>query len=288
MVSIFFRLTRIAAVTAIFSLAVLSPTLGASTLPITTAGLGVGGMNFSNPESVSCFSSSYCVAGGTSGNSAVAWVYNGTNWSSGQPLIADSDLYLNYPSVARVQSVSCPSAGLCVAGGIWRDQYFDIEDFVSVYNGTSWSTSELGRDPGNVKVNSVSCASASFCVAGGSLRTGDFSYSPFTSVFDGTGWTDQSPWEWASGATSEVNSISCISASFCVAGGDHPSINMATPQAFVSIFDGSNWSFQDVTASLNSGHSAKVNSVSCLSRSFCVAGGYFTNWQGQIFGFVSI
>jgi hypothetical protein len=80
---------------------------------------------------------------------------------------------LNTGGSARVLSVSCPSAGNCVAGGQYRGGAGDAEAFVAAEVNGVWynaikvaatATLSAGR---NAQVNSVSCPPAGNCVAAG-------------------------------------------------------------------------------------------------------------------------
>jgi len=242
----------------------------------------VGALNtdgFAAVNSVSCTSASFCVAGGyyqdSNGNEqAFVSVYNGTTWTDTEVAGA-----LNTGSIGQILSVSCTSAAFCVAGGYYTNFSTSSQGaFVSVYNGTTWTDTEVGEGlgSGNARVNSVSCTSATFCVAGGYYSASGY-VQAFVSVYNGTTWTDAE----VAGALNATNgqaqvlSVSCTSVSSCVAGGyfTHSDENL---QAFVSVFNGTTWTDAEVAGALNTSDAAQVNSVSCTSATFCVAGGYYT------------
>jgi len=86
--------------------------------------------NYDYVESVSCTSSTSCVLGGSyqDGNNhgqAFVSVYNGSTW-------ADQEVagLLNAQG-AEVNSVSCTSSGLCLAGGFYRDSGNNLHALVS-------------------------------------------------------------------------------------------------------------------------------------------------------------
>jgi len=88
------------------------------------------------------------------------------------------------------------------------------------------------------------------------------------------------------GNNAKITSVSCATAHFCVAGG-YFELNNTFPEAFVSTYNGMGWHDQEITGSLNVGGygggyavSASVNSVKCLTTTFCVAGGTFVNPGG--------
>ena len=134
-------------------------------------------------NSVSCTSSTSCVAGGGyrdgSGNyQAFVSVYNGSAWADHE--LAGS---LNVGN-AYLSSVSCTSSTSCVAGGQYQDSSGNNQAFVSVYNGSAWADQEVAGSL-NVgtfgSVASISCASSGFCVAGGTYSDAESNSQAFVS-----------------------------------------------------------------------------------------------------------
>jgi hypothetical protein len=138
-------------------------------------------------RSVSCASSSFCVAVDDNGN---ALTYKGGSWGAPESLATPFE-------GGTFNSVSCaPGSSFCVAvdegGGALK------------FNGTSWSAVEKIDSRGGL--TSVSCPTSSFCVAV------DSSGRAFT--YNGSTW----------GAAAEIDThgdglsgVSCTSSSFCVA-----------------------------------------------------------------------
>jgi hypothetical protein len=251
--------------------------------------LNTGGL--ASVNSISCTSATSCVAGGryeesNSNNQAFVSVFNGTNWTTLK--VAGS---LNQGGWSEVNSVSCTSANFCVAGGYYKDSNSKYQAFVSVFNGTNWTSSEvagvLNATGTNARVSSVSCTSANFCVAGGYYSQTVGLYA-FVSVFNGTTWTDTE----VAGALNTVpfayvSSVSCTSATSCVAGGTYRDSN-TNQQAFVSVFNGTTWTDTEVAGALNTGGDARIKAMSCTSASFCVAGGSFEDSNKNYRAFVSV
>ncbi len=173
--------------------------------------------------SVSCPSSSFCMAMDGGGR---ALTYNGSAWS--EPLPTGGSLF----------HVSCVSASFCAAVGA---------EYAATYRDGQWS------EPVHVSaggLDSVSCSSETFCMAidpgggGGAIET----------TYDGSTWS--TPTEFDSQPDSALQSLSCVSASFCVAAGNFGD---------ELTYDGSTWSKEQI------GHSGIIDSVSCRSESFCAA-----------------
>lgn len=105
------------------------------------------------------------------------------------------------------------------------------------------------QPPQNLRVgdlSGVSCPSVNFCaVIGQDGRV---------SLFHASGWS--SPVQVTSGISDVFPSVSCASATFCVASGD----------GSVSIYDGAGWS---ATAMVDQG--SHIESLSCPTDTFCAA-----------------
>ena len=82
-----------------------------------------------------------------------------------------------------------------------------------------------------------------------------------------------------SGGNAKVDSVSCAAAGACAAGGYYKD-GSGNHQAFVVSETNGSWgNAVEVpgTATLNSGGSASVNSVSCAAAGDCTAGGYYAD-----------
>ncbi len=235
-------------------------------LQIDSPGAGLSG--------VSCVSPTFCIAVGSGG---VAYTFNGGSWN-GPEQVDPSQYVLN--------DVSCASTSFCVAVGIGG---------AYTYNGSSWRSSD-----NSVGGDSVSCVSISFCMTANASST---------YTYNGTGWsgamsvtTQGGPlgpdpvsctsrtfcmglgnvgnaytWNTSSWNNSPTNvgsiwaatSVSCVSSSFCVAVG--PSVGLGCGldlcgPDYAYIWTGGSW---ETPIQLDS--SSFEPSVSCVSRSFCVA-----------------
>ena len=169
------KVAHIAVSTAIIMMGLATPIssdAGASQAPSWTDSEVAATLNYGGSASitsVTCPSSTFCVAGGnfqdSSGNGqAFVSVWNGTTWTDSR--VAAS---LNNGGFASITSVSCSSSTFCVAG----DSSGNGQAFVSVWNGTTWTDSQVaaalytGLGAG---ITSVSCSSSNFCVAGGNYK----------------------------------------------------------------------------------------------------------------------
>ena len=199
--------------------------------------------------SVSCTSSSFCVAADGVGN---VFVFNGSSWSA-----ADS-VFSSAGSNPEVFSVSCaPGTEFCVAAGEVTPSGASAGGAVAVYSGGTWSAPKVYGQIDNLdaffsQIGGVSCASAMSCVA-----TDRASAAYVT--WNGVQWS-QEPMSIGSTFSDDPydpGPLACPTSSFCVGfnGGD------------VENYNGSGWSGPVTVAS----DGASLFAISCPAAGFCMA-----------------
>jgi hypothetical protein len=128
------------------------------------------------PDTISCTSPGNCVAGGaysaTTGQQA--FVVNQTNGVWGKVAEVPGTAGLNTGGAAWVDSISCPSAGNCSAGGLYSaGSLNDEQAFVATEKKGVWGNAQavpglaalnVGRD---AEFYGISCAAPGDCAAGG-------------------------------------------------------------------------------------------------------------------------
>ena len=140
--------------------------------------------------------------------------------------------------------------------------------------------------PPNAALTSVSCPSATFCMAVG---TSDFGFdhlgidllgpiATFAERWDGSAWAVlPTP---AAGPSPVLASVSCVSATFCVAvGATHTSgrqsiggfLGGTKARPIVEVWNGTAWTVRSTP--LGSVRGSPLSGVSCVSRRFCLAVG---------------
>lgn len=238
-------------------------------------------------QSVSCTSTTFCMAvgsGGTGDSATLTESWNGSAWSvvpSPSP---------GFPS--RLNSVSCVSSTDCVAVGIYVDSAAVPEGLAETWNGTNWSLVSTPNLNDAVNLASVSCVTSSpiSCVAVGAVGddTPSFPAQTLAESWNGSTWsvlsTSTSP-----NQNNLFQSVSCTSATFCMAVGESVQIEyivesgkyvpvFGSGQALVESWDGTNWSI-DSTSNENASDSPE--SVSCTGPTSCVVvGTSFDSWNG--------
>jgi hypothetical protein len=165
---------------------------------------------------VSCTSASFCVAVGSSDNSAndesaVIETWNGTSWSSQQappPLRGAAD-------GSGLNGVSCSAANACTAVGFYVTAEGADNAAIIRWNGTAWAKQAFQLER---TVWDVSCTSAASCMALGSAQARSAGL-PQLFHWNGTGWkTVTTPSE----GNGSLYGLGCSRRGYCTAEGTYP------------------------------------------------------------------
>ena len=274
--------------------------------------LNVGGGGGAAVVSVSCGSAGNCAAGGFYANDVVSRdigglfvvAERGGRWGKAVALPADGE----------ADSISCTSAGNCLAGGeaACENCYFDVGDaFVVQERAGRWGSVRF--IPGLRKlehyvdpeiagswINSVACTSAGNCAAGGGYEYDGAHDHGFVAVERNGVWAKaiEVPGLAAlnAGGDAGVTEVSCGSAGDCAAGGYYTD-GGGHYQGFVAVERNGAWGTAIEVpglGALNKGERAAVNSVSCGSAGNCLAGGSYAGGfvpprkSGRLHGFVAV
>ena len=269
---------------------------------------GLGALNKQNAEVtwVSCGSAGRCAAVGDYGDGhghlqGFVAVERHGRW---RRAIEIPGLGALNKGKVNVWSVSCASAGSCAAGGDYEDRFGDPQGFVAVERHGRWGRAirvpglaALSHGGGGY-VESVSCASAGNCAAGGDYFGRQASEQGFVAVERNGRWGRATvvPGLGAlnKGGEAAVNSVSCISAGACAAGGEYED-RRGGKQGFVAVERNGRWGtaievpgLGALNVSIDGIGYAYVGSVSCASAGNCAAGGDYTDRQGLDQGFVAV
>jgi len=209
---------------------------------------------------VSCTSPSFCMAVGDSKPPPVSYyavTWNGSTWSKPTNMEPKHDYQANIETI-----VSCVSSSFCEASG--------GEGNLLTWDGSRWSAAKGGTlsDPFPL-FTYVSCTSRSFCMA---VRTEEDAY--YVLRWNGASWSPpgrlRSPY-------GQLLAVSCPTVSFCMTTGFYQDPD---DEASYAIWDGRTW-----TAPVQLAHTLidALSSVSCVSRTFCMAVGYSSaqRWDGK-------
>jgi hypothetical protein len=210
----------------------------------------------------------------------------GANWTI-QPTLGPAG-----PAESALTSVSCVSAGACMAVGTsdgghanneFGNELVNVGSFSESWDGSAWTVVPTAGSAGpNPGLSAVSCASAVYCVAVGQTHSGGsngvinkFGFGAsraLIEVWKDTTWTVQ-PQPGAALAGSALFGVSCSSTSFCLA------VGQTGNGAVAEIWNGSGWSLQHMASAAR--HGTVPLAVSCLSASSCTAVGWYNANNGQ-------
>jgi hypothetical protein len=226
-------------------------------------------------ESVSCVSTSDCMAVGYSGPPAgtvpVAELWNGREWE---------DLAVPDPGLAGLHAVSCVTATFCMAVG---EQDGGNCYLAESFDGRSWAVVpsnqpgySCGGHPGSgtyyEELDGVSCTAPTACMAVGADEQNQIGLFGFAIVaaWNGKDWSVATAPVPAGAETSGLSGVACPSGSACVAGGTYFSPSAANYEPLVDAWNGARWS---VVTGADVAAGGVLNGVSCTGSSFCVAVG---------------
>jgi hypothetical protein len=247
--------------------------------------------------SVSCASAGNCAAGGfyrDRSRHSQAWVASQVNGRWGTAIEVPGTAALNADGEAQVSSVSCSSAGNCMAGGSYKSLHGRFQAWVASQVNGRWGTAivvpgtaalNAGGDGG---VTSVSCVSAGTCTAGGFYTDGsglgNFQGFVASQVNGRWGTVIEVPGSATlnAGGNAGVNSVACASAGNCTVGGYYAAGSGPSGhwhfQAFVASQRNGSWGTAievPGTAALDAAGIAGVTSVACASAGNCAAAGFY-------------
>jgi len=251
-------------------------------------------------SSVSCATAGNCTAGGTYADDQHfihAFLVDETNGTWGNAFDVPGMATLNSGD-AKVNWVSCPTAGDCTAGGFYHDSLHHPQAFVVDETNGSWGnavevpgTAALNVG-GAAVVNSVSCATAGNCSAAGSYRDGSDHSQAFVSDETNGTWSTaiEVPGTAAlnGNGPAAVRTVSCAATGDCSAGGYYTD-GSSNLQAFVVDETNGIWGTATEvpgTDALNAGGSGRLVSVSCAAAGNCSGGGYYVDGYGSEQAFV--
>jgi hypothetical protein len=241
---------------------------------IVTAPDKIGSSTEQSLLSVSCTSSTFCMAVGSYDPSSSSFTsqtlieqWNGASWS------IDTSPDTSGSESNSLSGVSCVSGSFCEAvGSAQSGSAYDT--LAEAWGGTSWSIASSPNKTATQsnQLTSVSCATASFCAAVGWYYTGSYDQT-LAEDLSGGSWSLVTSPDTSATVENDPYGVSCTSATFCVMVGDafNPNANPTVNETLSELWEGTAWS---IVASPNAGgHNSLLNADDCVSVSFCVAAG---------------
>jgi putative hemolysin len=248
-------------------------------------GSGANGLN-----GTSCTGTAFCMAAGYRSNGStdktlvMSWHGIGTKWTlSASPDPSPTNNYLN--------AISCTDPGFCVAVGYYSAGSVE-KTLALTFDGTDWSVTPSGDEgSGDNNTRAVNCPKprikefvGSFLEAPPAHNSGSRNLpeppanQTLIESFTGTQWVVTTSPNKSDG-DNDLNSVSCVTTSFCVAVGTYRKSETGETLTLIESWDGSSWS---IVPSPNKGTSGdNLTGVSCVSTQFCIAVGAIGTFESR-------
>jgi hypothetical protein len=231
----------------------------------------LSGSNFSL-DGVACPGTSTCLAVGSYNNDSggvlpLSLRWNGKSWITVKTPGSD---------FSELADVSCPDTSNCMAVGTSR-----YGTLAENWNGTAWTIvpSPAPTGANSSDLVSVSCPTSTSCAAVGSFVNSSGATRTLAEQWNGSAWR-LVPSPNRSGTTgSELEGVSCPSASSCVSVGD--SFNkVGNSQTLAESWNGATWSLVP-SPNPAKGQENTLSSASCISTTNCTAAGDYWALPGE-------
>src|SRR5579859_3103015 len=155
----------------------------------------------------------------------------------------------------QFSAVSCTSITTCMAVGTAGSSLL-----AESRGAGGWTVVSI-PDPGGGQLSGLACTSASACEAVGQFPIGGTNFATLAEVWNGSSWAIQ-PTPNPGGATSsQLNHLSCRSASACEAVGQFTS--GGATQTLAEVWNGSSWVIQP-TPNASGATNSQLNGISCV------------------------
>jgi len=246
----------------------------------------------------SCATSTFCLAGGTynnvsSNSRGLLDILSGGTWSSTEaPLPHNAEP----GSFSKVESVSCPTTGWCVAVGVYDNISGKQDAFIDILAGGSWTSTEAPVPPDAQPetsaftfLKSVDCQSGSDCVAFGNYKNAAGSGHPvgfFDTLANGnwTALTAPQPSDAAVHQNVIDQVVSCPATGPCAATANYTNGNGRGQAELLTQSASGTWSAVPAPlpsdAATGTSLFSQTFDISCATG-VCVAGGHYVNTGSQ-------
>jgi hypothetical protein len=149
------------------------------------------------------------------------------------------------------------------------------------WNGSTWALQALSLPPGaSGSLAGVSCRSAANCTAVGQYQS-NTAGGVLAEAWNGSTWTMQATPSPTGAIDSQLNAISCPSASSCTAAGLYSTTSSTFPLA--ETWNGSTWTIQATPSPAGATAGSYLSSLSCTSAGNCTAVGQYDKKLGPVF-----
>jgi hypothetical protein len=232
------------------------------------------GVTDSEFESVSCTSTSFCMAVGFQNPGSVygplTEEWNGSVWS----IVPTAALAVG--SSSELDAISCTSTTFCVATGLVDTPTTDTS-LIEQWNGASWSLMTHPDPTGmsEVDLDGVSCNGSTFCMAVGLQRAS--LRQTLAEMWNGTVWTVVTMPAVTASTENYLTAVSCAGPGFCATVGTTNTSGEATAVSLIEHWNGASWSVMP-SPNPSGSFGGNLTGVSCISATSCTTvGGFNTN-----------
>lgn len=183
---------------------------------------------------VSCVSSSFCAAAGSSngGGTPLAIMWNGTSWT--QATVPNPTA--NTAGTSEFSGVSCASTTFCAASG---ESFINGErSLVEQWNGSSWSvetTPDTSTSAPTDQLENIACGSSTVCFGVGYYTTSSANQT-LIEGWEGTSWSLVNSPDTGTTLDNVLIDARCSSSTFCVAVGSASSASSGWPQTLIEMY----------------------------------------------------
>ncbi len=242
---------------------------------------GVAGATSSIFTGVSCTAAYACTASGysrgaTGAAAVLAERWNGTGWRV-QPAPRPAGAL-----GSELGAVSCTSARACTAVGGYLTSGDILVTLAEAWNGTTWA-SQATPNPAHAiasELEGVSCTSHGTCATAG-FQAGRSGFKiPLAEGWNGSVWAIHATPPPTGARTSELQGVSCASATACTAVGFYDNTSR-TSASLAEAWNGSAWAIQRALSPAGAIGSS-LNAVSCAAPDACIAVGGYVDHPGTL------
>jgi hypothetical protein len=209
------------------------------------------------------------VVGNASGRAdAAAPASNSATWSivpSPNPVDSDN---------SQLSGVACSGSDFCMAVGSQETARGD-QPLAEKWNGQAWKivpTKAVAKDS---YLNSVSCIGSQWCIAVGSQITRQAVESGLAEDWNGSSWSIVTVPLPVPGSTLGLDSVSCVSASWCTSVGGYAKAGVnAQDQPLAERWNGKSWTVEP-SPNPNAENGSELDGLACTAMNACTAGGNY-------------
>ncbi|HUE07794.1 MAG TPA: hypothetical protein VMP41_10220 [Acidimicrobiales bacterium] len=185
-------------------------------------------------------------------------------------------------ATSKIQAVSCPAPGSCVAVGVYHVGASDAIFAASLTDGT-WTATQVPSPPSDdgtdTGIQNLSCPTVGWCVATGRYSNAG-NFLPFASMLSGGIWSSVAlplpPAATNPSTETQDRGLSCPATGWCVSTGGYEDPSSHT-QAYIDTLSAGTWTSMvaPLPPAPESDPQAVLKAVGCAAVEVCVAGGTY-------------